>query len=327
MTTPHRTRLGSRPLGIAAIGAVLALGAAACGSNTSPTSSANAGNTAAASTSAAGAPAAATGSGVSAAFMTSTTSASFDQTLAAAKQAISGNGMMVLGTLNQAGALSSTGLQLKGAQTLLVGNPTTGKMFFQQDPVAGATLPMRIYVWADGSGSHVGYMDPASELTAINPAFSQDGSKLSMMASAITKSATGQAPTAHGQGALVFKTVDSPKSFDATVSGLKTSVASGGMMVLGDADQAKVLSMTGLSLRGAHAFFVGNPTTGKMFFQQDPAIGAVLPVEMYVWADGKGSHVGYFDPTAEFTAVDPQLSSGASKISMMAGQIAQGAAS
>jgi uncharacterized protein (DUF302 family) len=34
-----------------------------------------------------------------------------------------------------------------------------------------------------------------------------------------------------------------------------------------------------------------------MFFQADPAAGAVLPVRMYVWQDSSGkAEVGYFTP-------------------------------
>jgi Domain of unknown function DUF302 len=63
-----------------------------------------------------------------------------------------------------------------------------------------------------------------------------------------------------------------------------------------------------LNLAGAHTFFVGNPGVGKMFFQQTPAIGTVLPLRMLVSTGGDGkAHVSYFDPKPLFQAVDPYV--------------------
>lgn len=50
-------------------------------------------------------------------------------------------------------------------------------------------------------------------------------------------------------------TVKSSKNFDGTISAIKKAVSGGGMMVLSELNQGKVLSMTGLSVH-AHSFFV-----------------------------------------------------------------------
>jgi len=72
---------------------------------------------------------------------------------------------------------------------------------------------------------------------------------------------------------------------------------------------------------------VGNPTTGKMFFQADPAAGAVVPARMYVWQNSAGkAEVGYFDPASLFSALSPKLAAGGKKIAMMATQISKSAA-
>ncbi|UQA97076.1 DUF302 domain-containing protein [Streptomyces halobius] len=123
-----------------------------------------------------------------------------------------------------------------------------------------------------------------------------------------------------------FISYASSKSFADTQSALKKAVADSGMMVLGDLNQAGALKSTGLDLKGAHAYFVGNPAKGKMFFQQNPAIGAVIPLRMYVWADEHGtSHIGYFDPATLFTAIDGKLSDGGKQMKMAAEKIANGA--
>lgn|SRR5487761_1118652 len=137
----------------------------------------------------------------------------------------------------------------------------------------------------------------------------------------------GSAPaSAVATARMQFMTAISAKSFSATVDALKHSVAANGMMVLGSLNQAAALSVTGLSLPGAETFFVGNPTTGKMFFQADPAIGAVVPVRMYVWQGPGGKpEIGYFDPGPLFRAISPKLAAAGAKISMMAAQITKGA--
>ena len=53
-------------------------------------------------------------------------------------------------------------------------------------------------------------------------------------------------------------TVQSKKSFDETVDQLRQLVAKNGMMVLSEINHGKILSMTGLDLKGT-ALFVGNP--------------------------------------------------------------------
>jgi uncharacterized protein (DUF302 family) len=320
----------SRLLAVTATAVVVAFGAAACSSGTSSSTAASA-TAAPASTDAASAPAAAGSQGqaqaVAASFTSYTSTKSFDDTVSALKQAVAGSGMMVLGDMNQAGALKTTGLSLKGAQTFFVGNPVKGKMFFQQDPAIGAVLPLRLYVWADGNGTaHVGYFDPAALFKAVNPQLAGGGHQLATAAAMIGKDASGASGTAGQSVDVTFDTLTSTKSFDDTVSALKQTVASSGMMILGDLNQAGALKTTGLNLPGAHAFFVGNPVKGKMFFQQDPAIGAAIPLGFYTWSDSNGTvHVGYFDPAALFKAVNPQLAGGGQQMATAAAMIAKGA--
>lgn len=107
---------------------------------------------------------------------------------------------------------------------------------------------------------------------------------------------------------------------------MKKTIASTGMTALGELDQAKALTMTGLKLPGAHTFFVGNPTTGKMFFQADPAVGVAVPFRMYVWQDQQGkTQVSYLDPAPLFTALSPNLAAGGQKVAMAVATVAKSA--
>lgn len=113
--------------------------------------------------------------------------------------------------------------------------------------------------------------------------------------------------SAFAAGSSLFVQRASHRSFAQTVGSLKQAVSSNGMMVMGHIDQQKALTMIGLHLAGAEAFFIGNPVVGKKLFTKSPAVGAVVPLRIYVWEAGGESHVGYFQPSALMSAIDPKL--------------------
>lgn len=93
-------------------------------------------------------------------------------------------------------------------------------------------------------------------------------------------------------------TVDSQKSFDQTISQLKSVVGQGGMMVMAQVDQGNMLSMTGLKLK-ATLFLVGNPTVGKKILEQDHSAGLYIPLRVYVFEDKDGkTHLSYDKPSS-----------------------------
>lgn len=112
-------------------------------------------------------------------------------------------------------------------------------------------------------------------------------------------------------------TVASQKSFDQTVSQLKSSVSQGGMMVMAEVNQGNMLAMTGLKLK-ATLFLVGNPTVGKKIFEQDPAAGLYIPLRVFVYEgkDGK-AHLSYDKPSSLLGPLNNQ------DITMTAGMLDQ----
>lgn len=94
-------------------------------------------------------------------------------------------------------------------------------------------------------------------------------------------------------------TVESEHSYQQTVANLRKAVGQGGMMVMGQVNQGRVLSMTGLRLN-ASLFLVGNPTVGKKLFEQNHGVGLYLPLHVFVYQakDGK-TYVSYDKPSAE----------------------------
>lgn len=93
-------------------------------------------------------------------------------------------------------------------------------------------------------------------------------------------------------------TVKSTKSYDATVEGIKKSVADAGMMVLAEINHGKILSMTGLSLN-AQSIFIGNPNVGKEAFTDNKAVGLAIPLRINVYEEDGTTYINYFTPSGE----------------------------
>jgi uncharacterized protein (DUF302 family) len=87
-------------------------------------------------------------------------------------------------------------------------------------------------------------------------------------------------------------------SVDDVVGMLKKMVADGGMMVMGELHQGKVLSMTGLKVQ-SETLFVGSPTVGKDLFSAQPGAGLVVPVRINIYADAQGQTVVSYVPPSQ----------------------------
>lgn len=93
---------------------------------------------------------------------------SYEQTVAALKEAVGQGGMMVMAQVDQGHMLSMTGLNLK-AMLFLVGNPTVGKKLFDQNHGVGLYVPLRVFVYESKEGkTFVSYDKPSSLLQQFN---------------------------------------------------------------------------------------------------------------------------------------------------------------
>ncbi len=89
--------------------------------------------------------------------------------------------------------------------------------------------------------------------------------------------------------------VATPASVSQTISKLKQAVAHGGMMVIGQLNQGKVLAIAGLHVQ-SETLFVGSPRVGKMLFSADPGVGVVVPIRINVYQDAAGDTVVRYIP-------------------------------
>lgn len=86
-------------------------------------------------------------------------------------------------------------------------------------------------------------------------------------------------------------------TFDQTVDKVKTLVTKNDMMVMGEINQGKMLSMTGIKFNGV-TLFIGNPTVGKKLFSADTAVGLVVPIRLYIFENRDGKTViSYYKPS------------------------------
>jgi uncharacterized protein (DUF302 family) len=80
--------------------------------------------------------------------------------------AVGERGLTVFGVIDHGAGAREAGMELPDEQVMVFGNPKAGTPLMQDDPRVGIRLPLRILVWADGSGAvSVGYEDPR-EMTA-----------------------------------------------------------------------------------------------------------------------------------------------------------------
>ena len=116
-----------------------------------------------------------------------------------------------------------------------------------------------------------------------------------IMLTVILLGTTGLSGSLHAQTVKPV-TIESSKDFEGTKAAIKKAVSKGGMMVLAEINQGKILSMTGLRIN-AHSFFIGNPNVGKMAFSADPSVGVVIPVRVNIYEENGKVKVNYYKPS------------------------------
>ncbi|MCL5030854.1 MAG: DUF302 domain-containing protein [Bacteroidetes bacterium] len=99
-------------------------------------------------------------------------------------------------------------------------------------------------------------------------------------------------------------TVQSKQSYDQTVDQLKQAVAKGGMMVMSEINQGKMLAMTGIKLN-AVSIFVGNPTVGNKLFTANRAVGFVVPIRVNVYeGTDQKTYISYVKPSSQLASLN-----------------------
>jgi uncharacterized protein (DUF302 family) len=75
---------------------------------------------------------------------------------------LAAKGMKVFAVIDQSEQAREAGLKLRETTLVIFGNPAAGTPVMDAAPLAALDLPLKILIWADGSGTNVSYFSPAA---------------------------------------------------------------------------------------------------------------------------------------------------------------------
>ena len=75
---------------------------------------------------------------------------------------IAAKGMKLFSVIDQSAEARQAGLELRETTLVIFGSPAAGTPVMDAAPLAALDLPLKILIWADGSGTNVTYFSPAA---------------------------------------------------------------------------------------------------------------------------------------------------------------------
>ena len=89
-----------------------------------------------------------------------TASGDADQVEWRLRAALDADDLQLLARIDHAAGARKAEIELSANVVLTFGNPGVGTPLMQADPRVGIELPLRMLIWQDPAGTHVGYLDP-----------------------------------------------------------------------------------------------------------------------------------------------------------------------
>ena len=89
-----------------------------------------------------------------------TASGDAEQAEARLREALDAHGLTLFARVDHAAGARKAGVELAPNVLLIFGNPSVGTPLMQAAPRVGIELPLRMLIWQDPEGTHVGYLDP-----------------------------------------------------------------------------------------------------------------------------------------------------------------------
>jgi uncharacterized protein (DUF302 family) len=83
-----------------------------------------------------------------------------DQVEERLREALDEHGLQLFARIDHAAGARKADVELEANVLLIFGNPSVGTPLMQADPRVGVELPLRMLIWQDPDGTHVGYLDP-----------------------------------------------------------------------------------------------------------------------------------------------------------------------
>jgi uncharacterized protein (DUF302 family) len=75
---------------------------------------------------------------------------------------LAAKGMKVFAVIDQSEEARGAGLTLRETTLVIFGNPAAGTPVMDAAPLSALDLPLKVLIWADGSGTNVTYYSPAA---------------------------------------------------------------------------------------------------------------------------------------------------------------------
>jgi uncharacterized protein (DUF302 family) len=76
------------------------------------------------------------------------------------RDALDAHGLQLFARIDHATGARKAGIELEANVLLILGNTRVGTPLMRADPRVGIELPLRVLIWHDSDGTHVGYLDP-----------------------------------------------------------------------------------------------------------------------------------------------------------------------
>jgi uncharacterized protein (DUF302 family) len=83
-----------------------------------------------------------------------------DQVETRLREAFDAHGLQVFARIDHAAGARKADVELDANVLLIFGNTSVGTPLMQADPSVGIELPLRMLIWEDTDGTHVGYPEP-----------------------------------------------------------------------------------------------------------------------------------------------------------------------
>src|SRR3974390_2358500 len=89
-----------------------------------------------------------------------TASGDADQVEARLREALGAHGLQLFARIDHAAGARKANVELEADVLLIFGNVRVGTPLMQADPRVGIELPLRMLIWQDPGGAHVGDLHP-----------------------------------------------------------------------------------------------------------------------------------------------------------------------
>ena len=89
-----------------------------------------------------------------------TASGDAGQVEARLREALDAHGLQLFARIDHAAGARKANVALKANVLLIFGNTSVGTPLMQADPTVDIKLPLRMLIWEEADGTHVGYLDP-----------------------------------------------------------------------------------------------------------------------------------------------------------------------